>query len=117
MITELTGLPAGQRLRGHRDVRAEDYRDVLLPAIERAAVASEVRVVIVISSFGGMTGSVLWEDLKMGARHLHAWKRTALVTDIGWMTHLTARFGWMSPGQTKHFPLVDRDAAIAWTAG
>jgi hypothetical protein len=49
--------------------------------------------------------------------HLRAWKRVALVTDIGWMTQLTAMFGWMTPGQVKHFPLAERDEAIAWVAG
>jgi hypothetical protein len=24
--------------------------------------------------------------------------------------------GWMTPGDFKHFPLADRDAAIAWAA-
>jgi SpoIIAA-like len=33
------------------------------------------------------------------------------------MTHMTAMFGWMTPGEVKHFPLADRDAAIAWAAG
>jgi hypothetical protein len=32
------------------------------------------------------------------------------------MTHLTALFGWMTPGELKHFPLAERDAAIAWAA-
>jgi hypothetical protein len=26
-------------------------------------------------------------------------------------------FGWMTPGDVKHFPLTERDAAIAWAAG
>jgi stage II sporulation SpoAA-like protein len=117
MITELTDLPAGViGFETSGKLRAEDYRDVLLPAIEDAAKAGDVRLVIVISSFDGMTPSALWQDLKMGVEHLRAWKRTAVVTDIGWVTHTTAMFGWMTPGQTRHFPLAERDAAIAWAA-
>jgi hypothetical protein len=44
------------------------------------------------------------------------WERIMLVTDIDWMTHLTALFGWMTPGELKHFPLAEREAAIAWAA-
>jgi hypothetical protein len=53
----------------------------------------------------------------MGVEHLRAWKRVALVTDIEWMTQMTALFGWMTPGEVKHFPLTERTAAIAWAAG
>jgi hypothetical protein len=45
-----------------------------------------------------------------------AWKRIALVTDIEWMERVTALFGWMTPGEVKHFPLAQRDEAVAWAA-
>jgi hypothetical protein len=118
MITELKDLPDGViGFEAAGKLRPEDYRDVLLPAIERAATAGDIRAVIVIKDFDGITGGALWQDLKMGVEHLRAWKRVALVTDIGWMTQLTAMFGWMTPGQVKHFPLAERDQAIAWVAG
>ena len=48
MIKELSGLPAdviGFETTGK--LRAEDYRDVVLPALERAAAGGEVRFVVV----------------------------------------------------------------------
>jgi len=33
------------------------------------------------------------------------------------MAHATDLFGWMTPGETKTFPLDQRDQAIAWVAG
>ena len=63
-----------------------------------------------------MSGGALWQDLKLGVEHLRAWKRIALVTDIEWMAHLTDLFGWMTPGETKVFPLARRDEAIQWVA-
>jgi hypothetical protein len=63
-----------------------------------------------------MTPSALWQDLKMGVEHLRMYKRIALVTDIEWMIHLTAMFGWMTPGQLKRFPLAQRSEAITWAA-
>jgi len=118
MIKELAGLPDGViGFEASGKLRAEDYRDVILPALERAAASGEVRFVVVIPEFGGMSGGALWQDLKVGIEHLRAWKRIALVTDIEWMDRMTSLFGWMTPGEVRHFPLAQRDAAIAWAAG
>jgi hypothetical protein len=32
------------------------------------------------------------------------------------MTHATDLFGWMTPGETKTFPLHEQDQAIQWVA-
>jgi hypothetical protein len=117
MIEELPGLPAhviGFQTSGK--LEATDYRDVVLPALERAFAKGEVRFLIVMTDFKGMSGGALWQDLKVGVEHLRSWKRIAVVTDIEWVTHLTALFGWMTPGETKTFSLDQREEAIAWVA-
>ena len=117
MIKELDGMPAGViGFEATGMLRAEDYRDVVLPALERAAAAGEVRFVVVIPEFRGMSGGAVWQDLRVGVEHFRAWKRIALVTDIDWMTQMTALFGWMTPGQVRTFRLAQRDEAIAWAA-
>ena len=117
MITELDGLPEGViGFEASGKIAAEDYRDVVLPAVEQAARAGDVRFLIVMRSFDGMSGGAVWEDLKIGLEHLRSWKRIALVTDIGWMTHATDLFGWMTPGETKTFTLGERDQAVEWVA-
>jgi SpoIIAA-like len=117
MIKELSGLPAGViGFEASGTLRAEDYRDVILPALQRAAAAGDVRFVVVIPEFHGMSGGALWQDLKVGAEHFRSWKRIALVTDIEWMSYVTSLFGWMTPGEVRHFPLAQRDEAIAWAA-
>jgi hypothetical protein len=118
MIEELSGLPAGViGFEASGRIRAEDYRDVVLPALEHAAATGEVRFVIVMRDFQGMSGGAVWQDLKVGIEHLRAWKRIALITDITWMRDLTSLFGWMTPGEVKTFPLAQRDEAIQWAAG
>ena len=117
MIKEIDNLPdgvVGFEVSGM--VRAEEYRDVLLPALERASEHGDIRFLVVIPQFKGMTGGAVWEDLKVAFSHLRAWKKIALVTDIEWMSHLTSLFGWMTPGDTRVFGLEQRDAAIAWAA-
>ena len=82
MIQELSDLPAGViGFQTSGQIQAEDYRDVILPVLERAAAQGEVRFVVVIPEFHGMTGGAMWQDLKVGIEHLRKWKRVALVTD------------------------------------
>jgi stage II sporulation SpoAA-like protein len=117
VISALTDLPKGVigfEARGR--IAAEDYRDVVAPALEQAAKAGDVRFIIVMRDFDGISGGAIWQDLKMGIEHLRSWKRIALVTDIDWMSHLTDLFGWMTPGETKTFPLDQQHQAIQWVA-
>ncbi len=117
-MKELSDLPAGViGFEASGRIRAEDYRDVVLPALERAAAAGEVRFVIVMRDFDGMSGGAVWQDLKVGFEHLRKWKRIALVTDIAWMRDLTSLFGWMTPGEVRTFSLAQQDEAITWAAG
>ena len=117
MIRMLNDVPAGVvGFEVSGKIQAEDYRDVVVPAVERAAEAGDVRFLIVFPDFEGMAGGAMWQDLKLGMQHLRAWKRIALVTDVDWMSHLTALFGWMTPGETKVFSLDQRDEAIKWVA-
>ena len=117
MITVLSDLPDGViGFEASGTLQAEDYRDVLLPAVARAAAAGDLRVLIVIGEFDGISPGALWEDLKMGIQHGRDWKRIALVTDVEWMRHMASMFGWLTPGEMRHFPLAERPAALAWVA-
>jgi stage II sporulation SpoAA-like protein len=117
MISTLTGMPEGViGFEASGKIDAADYRDVILPALNEAAQAGDVRFLIVMRDFGGISGGAVWEDLKIGIEHLRAWKRIAVVTDIDWINHLTSLFGWMTPGKTKIFRLDQQDQAIRWVA-
>ena len=73
-------------------------------------------IVLEFPSFDGISANATWEDLKMRVQHLTQWKRITLVTDVEWMIHVTHLFRWMTPGELKHFPLAERDDAVAWAA-
>ena len=93
MIKELSDLPPGVigfEVTGK--LQAEDYRDVVLPALERAAVGGEVRFVIVIPEFGGMSGGALWQDLKVGVEHLRAYWPEQPILDGTWTPPSVRRF-------------------------
>jgi hypothetical protein len=117
MIKELSDMPAGViGFETEGKIEGEDYRDVVLPALERAAKEGEVRFLLVMPEFHGMSGGAVWQDLKVGFEHFKAWKRIALVTDIEWVTHMTHLFGWMTPGEVKVFPSAGRQDALDWVA-
>jgi hypothetical protein len=74
LIKELTDLPSGViGFETAGKLHAEDYRDVLLPAIERAAAEGDVRCLIVVDDFEGLSAGALWQDLRMGVEHLRVW--------------------------------------------
>jgi len=119
MIEQLEGLPEdviGFRAEGK--LHSDDYKHILIPVLAaRMAGGHKVRVVLVIPRFDGMSAGAVWEDVKLGAEHLTHWKRVALVTDVEWMVQVTQLFGWMTPGELKHFPLEKQIQAVAWAAG
>jgi hypothetical protein len=117
MLNEIPELPPGVigfEVAGK--LEADDYRDTLAPALNRAADTGEIRLVIVLPEFEGIDPGAIWEDTKVGVKNWGAWKRVAVVTDVEWMMHAMRWFGWMSPGEVKHFALAERDAAIDWAA-
>jgi SpoIIAA-like len=117
MFEPIAGLPEGViGFDAVGKVEASDYEDVLMPAIARGAARGEVRLVLVLGDrFTGYSPGAMKEDAGL-VSHAEAWKRTAVVSDLGWVAHLSTAFGWMVPGEFKRFGLADRDAAIAWVA-
>lgn len=117
MFEPITSLPAGViGFEAVDRVEAPDYENVLMPAIARSAEGGEVRLVLVLGDrFTGYSPGAMREDAGL-VSHARAWKRTAVVSDLGWVVHLATAFGWMVPGKFKRFALADRDAAIAWVA-
>jgi hypothetical protein len=118
MIETMPDLPAGVigfRVTGK--LVAADYTDTMLPLVAEAAKGGRIRLVLCIEQFDGITGTAVWQDLKLGVEHLRSWERIAVVSDLEWMAHVISLFGWMTPGDVKRFPVSELDAAKAWAAG
>ncbi len=124
MIERLTDMPAGTLgfvLTG--EVTRADYEEVLIPPLREAVESGgEIRCLCQLGpGFEGYEAGAIWEDMKAGARfgvgHHSAWRRMALVTDVEWARHLTALFGWLSPGELRLFALDEFEAARDWVAG
>jgi hypothetical protein len=122
MIERLEGMPDGTiGFRASGRVSRDEYRDILLPSMRAAAQAGDVRMVFAVGpDFEKFEPGALAEDTKVGITlglgHLHAWKRTALVTDVDWIAKALQMFGWLSPGEVKLYGLDGLEDAKAWVA-
>jgi hypothetical protein len=64
MLNEIPGLPSGViGFEASGKIEVEDYRDVLFPAVQAAAANGDVRIVLVMPTFEGMSGGALWQDI------------------------------------------------------
>lgn len=119
MIRLLSGMPPGVLgLEAIDDVEEEDYRNVIVPAVEAAiAEHGKVRLVYVLGpEFDEYEGEAVWEDLRLGARHPASFDRIAIVTDARWAGPAIKVFSVLWPGQARAFPLADLEAAKRWAA-
>lgn len=117
MIEPLENLPAGViGFRAVGKVEPDDYRNVLIPAIESAG--DQIRLIYVLGEdFDSYSLGAIWQDTKLGlSQSPKHWKRIAFVTDHDWLRHGAAVFGPLVPGDFKLFEPGELDAAIAWTA-
>jgi hypothetical protein len=123
VIEPLAGMPAGSiGFRASGRVSGEEYRDLLLPAMKAAVESGEVRMVFQVGpGFDEFELGALAQDAKtgltLGLGNLHAWKRTALVTDVEWIAKAFHMFAWMAPGEVQAFGHDQVDEAKAWVAG
>jgi len=117
MIDVMTDLP--ERVLGLRasgEVTAEDYKTVLVPAIEgQLTKHRKVRLLYVIGDeFKGYTGGAAWEDAKVGMKHLTSFERVAVVTDIDWIENMIKAVGFAIPGEVRVFDDDDFEDARRW---
>lgn len=117
MIEIMTDLPdhvLGLRARGQ--VSADDYREVLVPALEKKLKQHpRVRLLYVIGEgFEEYTRGAAWEDAKVGMFHLTAFERTAIVTDVDWVEKMVKALGFAMPGQVRLFEDDELQNAREW---
>jgi SpoIIAA-like len=120
MLTLIEDLPEGVvGVTAHDKVTAEDYENVLVPAVEAARKAGDgkVRLLYVLGDdLPDYTAGAAWEDAKLGLGHLRSWERIAVVSDADWLRRAIGGLGWLMPGELKVFDTDDLDDAREWVA-
>jgi stage II sporulation SpoAA-like protein len=119
MIRLLRNMPPGVLgFEAIDDVEKEDYKNVILPALEASkAEHGKVRLVYVLGHrFDDYEGEAVWEDLKLGLKHPTTFERVAVVTDAKWAGPAIKVLSILWPGEARTFPLDELPAAKTWAA-
>jgi len=119
MIELIEDLPPGTvGFRAHGQVSAGDYEQVVIPDVEAAfALNRKLRLLYVTADdFTGFDPGAMWNDAKLGARHLSGWARVALVTDVPWLRAAASAMGFMVPGRFRLFPVAELAEATHWVS-
>ena len=117
MIEVLEGFPDSVLAVSASDrVTAEDYRDVLTPAVEdKLSRHPKLRLLYHLGAdFKRFTTTALWDDARLGFHHLRDFERIAVVTDVGWIGKLAATAGRALAVEVTTFANEELAAAGAW---
>jgi len=103
-------------IRASGEISAEDYRQVLVPAVEaKLAKHKRLRLLYLLGhEFTGFSAGAAWEDTKVGMRHFAHFERVAVVSDKDWIRNMVKAFGFALPGEVRVYEGDDRDDAEDW---
>lgn len=98
------------------EVTDDDYEDVLIPAIEaKLEKYDKIRVLYDFGpNFEKFDGDAMWDDTKVGMKHLTDFDKIAVVSDQKWIRRSIKAFGWLMPGEVKLYEGSELDEAKAW---
>lgn len=117
MLKKIVGLPQGViGYTAQGKVTAGDYELILLPALEEALQARDkVRFLYELGpDFEHYTAGAIWDDAKLGLKHIGSFERIAIVSDDTWISGAVHGFGWMIPGEVRLFANSERGEAETW---
>ena len=117
MVEQIPDLPdnvLGFTARG--TVTANDYESVIIPALEAVfSRQDKVRFLYHLGEdFSGFEAAAMWDDAKLGLKHLSGWERMAVVTDVEWVRAAIKIFGIAIPGPIRVFHNSELAEAKQW---
>jgi len=117
MIEKIPGLPdnvLGFTAKGK--VTADDYESVIIPAVEELFSRKEkARFLYHLGAdFTGFEAAAMWDDTKLGLKHLSGWEKMAVVSDIDWILATVKIFGLVIPGHVRMFHNGELTEATRW---
>ena len=117
MIEKLSDLPdnvLGFTAKG--TVTAKDYESVIIPAVEELFSRKEkVRFLYHLGDdLTGFQSAAMWDDTKLGMKHLSGWERVAVVSDIEWIRATIKIFKLLIPRHVRVFRNNELAEAKRW---
>ena len=103
-------------IRATDNVTGADYETVLIPLIEEKLEGHDkIRMLYQLGSeFESYEAGAIWDDTKVGLKHLTHFEKIAVVTDVEWIIRLVKAAGFLIPGEVRLFPNSELAAAQAW---
>lgn len=97
-------------------VTADDYESIIVPAVEEMfARLGKVRFLYHLGeAFDGLEAGAMWDDTKLGLKHITGWEKMALVTDVSWLRGALKIFGLAIPGHVRVFRNDELAEAKQW---
>ena len=97
-------------------VTGADYENVIIPAVEaKLKDYDKIRLLYQIGpEYTGYEAEAMWDDAKVGMKHLTHFEKVAVVTDDKWLIRAVKAFGFMIPGEVRLFGNAELSAATAW---
>ncbi len=106
MLEIIQGMPDNVvAVSARGNVTGDDYDTLLIPVIEgKLKTHEKIRLIYVLGpEYTGFTAGAMWDDAKIGIRHLTAYEKVAVVTDVNWISGAVKFFAFMCPCQVKIF--------------
>jgi SpoIIAA-like len=119
MVEQIPDLPdnvLGFTAKG--TVTAKDYESVIIPAVEALfSRKKKVRFLYHLGAdFSGFEAAAVWDDTKLGLKHLGGWEKMAVVSDVEWIRAAVKIFGIAIPGRVRVFHDGELAEATRWIA-
>jgi hypothetical protein len=117
MIEKIENLPENVLgFAAKETVTENDYQSIIIPAVEQLFSHREkVRFLYHLGEdVTGFEAAAMWDDTKLGLKHLTGWERMAIVSDIEWVRAAIKIFGLVIPGQVRVFHNNELTEATRW---
>jgi SpoIIAA-like len=97
-------------------VTANDYETIIIPAVEALfSRHGKVRFLYHLGEdFSGFEAAAMWDDAKLGLKHLTGWERMAVVSDVEWIRAAIRLFALAMPGHVRVFHDRELAEATSW---
>jgi hypothetical protein len=118
-VSVMEGLPddvVGLSVEGV--IGARDYAEVIVPLIEsKLKTHDRIKMLYRIGpQFEAFTPGAVWSDTLVGVKHLTAFSRVAVVSDVEWIRHSVRAFAPLMPAEIHVFAESALPDAKAWIA-
>lgn len=77
-------------------------------------IEGKARLLLELEGLVGLTPAGFWEELRLSLRHLRTIERAAIVGDQRWLKWWVKSLARVSPTQTRHYTLSEKEQALQW---